>query len=151
MPFAFNAPSEDKSELEDAGDFTPRFDDRGLITAIVTDAKDGELLMVAHMNAKALALTIQTGQAHYFSRSRGKLWLKGETSGNIQTVKEIRTDCDQDAIWLKVEVAGHDATCHTGRRSCFYRTVNLEDGKPMLEIADDELQFDPREVYKKDS
>lgn len=151
MPFAFNAPSEDKSELEDAGDFTPRFDDRGLITAIVTDAKDGELLMVAHMNAKALALTIQTGQAHYFSRSRGKLWLKGETSGNIQTVKEIRTDCDQDAIWLKVEVAGHDATCHTGRRSCFYRTVNLEDGKPMLEIADDELQFDPHEVYKKDN
>jgi phosphoribosyl-AMP cyclohydrolase len=149
MPFAFNAPSDDKSELEDAGDFTPRFDDRGLITAIVTDARDGELLMVAHMNAKALALTIQTKQAHYFSRSRGKLWLKGETSGNIQTVKEIRTDCDQDAIWLKVEVAGHDATCHTGRRSCFYRTVNLEDGKPMLEIVDDERQFDPHEIYGK--
>ncbi|WP_160004166.1 phosphoribosyl-AMP cyclohydrolase [Rhizobium sp. 18055] len=150
MPFAFNAPSDDKSELEDAGDFTPRFDDRGLITAIVTDAHDGELLMVAHMNAKALALTIQTKQAHYFSRSRGKLWLKGETSGNIQTVKEIRTDCDQDAIWLKVEVAGHDATCHTGRRSCFYRTVNLEDGKPMLEIVDDERQFNPHEVYGKE-
>ncbi len=150
MPFAFNVPSEDKSELEDAGDFTPRFDDRGLITAIVTDAHDGELLMVAHMNAKALALTIQTKQAHYFSRSRGKLWLKGETSGNIQTVKEIRTDCDQDAIWLKVEVAGHDATCHTGRRSCFYRTVDLVDGKPMLEIVDDERQFDPDEVYGKE-
>jgi phosphoribosyl-AMP cyclohydrolase len=150
MPFAFNAPSDDKSELEDAGDFTPRFDDRGLITAIVTDAHDGELLMVAHMNAQALALTIQTKKAHYFSRSRGKLWIKGETSGNIQTVKEIRTDCDQDAIWLKVEVAGYDATCHTGRRSCFYRTINLEDGKPMLEIADDELQFDPQEVYAKD-
>ncbi|GAA3094114.1 phosphoribosyl-AMP cyclohydrolase [Rhizobium viscosum] len=145
----FNQPSDDKSELEDAGDFTPRFDDRGLITAIVTDAGDGELLMVAHMNANALALTIQTGIAHYFSRSRGKIWKKGETSGNLQTVKEIRTDCDQDAIWLKVEVAGHDATCHTGRRSCFYRTVTLEDGKPMLTIVDDDLHFDPKDVYGK--
>ena len=145
----FNQPSDDKSELEDAGDFTPRFDDRGLITAIVTDAGDGELLMVAHMNAQALALTIQTGFAHYFSRSRGKLWKKGETSGNLQTVKEIRTDCDQDAMWLKVEVAGHDATCHTGRRSCFYRTVTLEDGKPMLTIVDDDLHFDPKDIYGK--
>jgi len=145
----FNQPSEDKSELEDAGDFTPRFDDRGLITAIVTDAGDGELLMVAHMNAQALALTIQTGIAHYFSRSRGKIWKKGETSGNLQTVKEIRTDCDQDAIWLKVEVAGHDATCHTGRRSCFYRTVTLEDGKPVLTIVDDDLHFDPKDIYGK--
>jgi len=145
----FNQPSDDKSELEDAGDFTPRFDDRGLITAIVTDAGDGELLMVAHMNAQALALTIQTGIAHYFSRSRGKIWKKGETSGNLQTVKEIRTDCDQDAIWLKVEVAGHDATCHTGRRSCFYRTVTLEDGKPMLTIVDDDLHFDPKDIYGK--
>jgi phosphoribosyl-AMP cyclohydrolase len=145
----FNQPSDDKSELEDAGDFTPRFDDRGLITAIVTDAGDGELLMVAHMNANALALTIQTGIAHYFSRSRGKIWKKGETSGNLQTVKEIRTDCDQDAIWLKVEVAGHDATCHTGRRSCFYRTVTLEDGKPVLTIVDDDLHFDPKDVYGK--
>jgi phosphoribosyl-AMP cyclohydrolase len=149
MTFAFNAPSEEKSELEDAGDFTPRFDDRGLITAIVTDARDGELLMVAHMNAQALALTIQTGTAHYFSRSRGKLWKKGETSGNLQIVKEMRTDCDQDAIWLKVEVAGHDATCHTGRRSCFYRTVTLKDGKPMLEIVDDDRHFDPKDVYGK--
>jgi phosphoribosyl-AMP cyclohydrolase len=149
MPFAFNAPSEEKSELEDAGDFTPRFDDRGLITAIVTDARDGELLMVAHMNAQALALTIQTGTAHYFSRSRGKLWKKGEISGNLQIVKEMRTDCDQDAILLKVEVAGHDATCHTGRRSCFYRTVALKDGKPMLEIVDDDRHFDPKDVYGK--
>lgn len=145
----FNQPSEDKSELEDAGDFTPRFDDRGLITAIVTDAGDGELLMVAHMNANALALTIQTGIAHYFSRSRNKIWKKGETSGNLQTVKEIRTDCDQDAIWLKVEVAGHDATCHTGRRSCFYRSITLEDGKPVLTIIDDDLHFDPKDVYSK--
>ncbi|WP_047454960.1 phosphoribosyl-AMP cyclohydrolase [Rhizobium rhizogenes] len=149
MNLVFNAPSADKSELEDAGDFTPRFDDRGLITAIVTDAHDGELLMVAHMNAEALALTIKTGTAHYYSRSRGKLWKKGETSGNLQTVKEIRTDCDQDAIWLKVVVAGHDATCHTGRRSCFYRTVELEDGKPVLNVVDDHRHFDPSEIYQK--
>ncbi|MBB3607839.1 phosphoribosyl-AMP cyclohydrolase [Rhizobium sp. BK602] len=148
MNLVFNAPSADKSELEDAGDFTPRFDDRGLITAIVTDAKDGELLMVAHMNAEALALTIKTGTAHYFSRSRAKIWKKGETSGNLQTVREIRTDCDQDAIWLKVEVAGHDATCHTGRRSCFYRTVELEDGKPVVKVVDDHLHFDPSDVYR---
>ncbi|MGO8105641.1 phosphoribosyl-AMP cyclohydrolase, partial [Rhizobium leguminosarum] len=83
--------------------------------------------------------------AHYFSRSLGKLWKKGETSGNLQTVKEIRTDCYQDAIWLKVEVAGHDATCHTGRRSCFYWTITLRDGKPMLDIVDDELHFDPQD------
>ncbi|TCR82206.1 phosphoribosyl-AMP cyclohydrolase [Rhizobium sp. BK376] len=147
MTLTFKEPSTDKSELEDAGDFTPRFDDRGLITAVVTDIRDGALLMVAHMNAEALALTLQTGTAHYFSRSRGKIWKKGETSGNLQTVKEIRTDCDQDAIWLMVEVAGHDATCHTGRRSCFYRTVELEDGKAVVKIADDRRHFDPDQVY----
>jgi phosphoribosyl-AMP cyclohydrolase len=147
MTLTFKEPSTDKSELEDAGDFTPRFDDRGLITAVVTDIRDGALLMIAHMNAEALALTLQTGTAHYFSRSRGKIWKKGETSGNLQTVKEIRTDCDQDAIWLMVEVAGHDATCHTGRRSCFYRTVELEDGKAVVKIADDRRHFDPDQVY----
>jgi phosphoribosyl-AMP cyclohydrolase len=147
MSVTFDEPPADKDELEDAGDFTPRFDDRGLITAIVTDAHDGALLMVAHMNAQALALTIQTGTAHYFSRSRGKLWKKGETSGNLQTVTEIRTDCDQDAIWLKVEVAGHHATCHTGRRSCFYRTVELKGGKPVVRITDDDKHFDPGEIY----
>jgi phosphoribosyl-AMP cyclohydrolase len=147
MTLTFNQPSNDKSELEDAGDFTPRFDGNGLITAIVTDSHDGALLMVAHMNAEALALTLETGTAHYFSRSRGKIWKKGETSGNLQTVKEIRTDCDQDALWLKVEVAGHDATCHTGRRSCFYRTVDLAAGKPVVRIADDVRHFDPEKVY----
>ena len=121
----FNQPSDDKSELEDAGDFTPRFDDRGLITAIVTDAGDGELLMVAHMNAQALALTIQTGIAHYFSRSRGKIWKKGETSGNLQTVKEIRTDCDQDAIWLKV-VACRGLTPGDDRARCCRPTQSVQ-------------------------
>lgn len=143
----FEQPSADKAKLEDAGDFTPRFDDRGLITAIVTDAHDGVLLMVAHMNAEALALTLETGTAHYFSRSRAKIWKKGETSGNLQTVVEIRTDCDQDALLLKVEVGGHAATCHTGRRSCFYRTVELQDGKPIVRITDSHRHFDPQDVY----
>ena len=94
------------------------------------------LLMVAHMNAEALALTLETGIAHYWSRSRNALWKKGETSGNFQQVVEMRTDCDQDAIWLRSKSSGHDATCHTGRRSCFYRTVGLVDGKA-VSLADD--------------
>ena len=118
--------------MEEGTTFTPRFGVDGLITAVVTDHRDGALLMVAHMNAQALALTIETGIAHYWSRSRGTLWKKGETSGNFQHVVEMRTDCDQDAIWLKVAVAGDDETCHTGRRSCFYRVVTTTDGAPML-------------------
>lgn len=149
MTLTFDAPSSNKAELETGPAFTPCFDEKGLITAVVTDARDGELLMVAHMNAEALALTIETGVAHYYSRSRKSLWKKGESSGNLQTVKEIRTDCDQDAIWLKVSVAGHDATCHTGRRSCFYRTVGIEDGKATAKITDDHRHFDPAEIYDK--
>ena len=91
----------DKKALEEGEVFAPRFDANGLITAVVTDAGDGTLLMVAHMNAEALALTIETGIAHYWSRSRGRLWKKGETSGNFQHVVEMRTDCDQDAMWLR--------------------------------------------------
>lgn len=143
----FDAPSADKTILEEGLSFTPKFDDNGLVTAVVTDARDGELLMVAHMNAEAIALTLETGIGHYFSRSRGKIWKKGESSGNLQSVKEIRVDCDQDAIWLKVEVAGHDATCHTGRRSCFYRSASVENGKPVLVISDDHRHFDPSDVY----
>lgn len=135
-PTAFDSPSSDKKLLEEGGDFTPRFDANGLVTAVVTDAGDGALLMVAHMNAEALALTIQTGVAHYWSRSRSMLWKKGETSGNIQHVVEIRTDCDQDAVWLKVKVAGDDATCHTGRRSCFYRVLETENGITRLRKDD---------------
>ncbi|MCZ4089520.1 phosphoribosyl-AMP cyclohydrolase [Sinorhizobium psoraleae] len=149
MPLTFDVPSEDKAVLEIGPAFTPRFDEKGLVTAVVTDARDGELLMVAHMNAEALALTIETGIAHYYSRSRKGLWKKGESSGNLQNVEEIRTDCDQDAIWLKVSVAGHDATCHTGRRSCFYRTVGVEDGKATVTITDDHRHFDPAAVYGK--
>ncbi len=119
----FPAPGSDKHALEEGAVFLPRFDANGLLTAVVTDAADGALLMVAHMNAEALQLSLDTGIAHYWSRSRKSLWKKGETSGNLQTIVELRTDCDQDAVWLKVQVAGGDVSCHTGRRSCFYRVV----------------------------
>lgn len=121
-----------KKALEEGTVFSPRFDANGLVTAVVTDAGDNALLMVAHMNAEALALTLDTGIAHYWSRSRNSLWKKGETSGNVQHVVALRTDCDQDAVWLSVNVAGDGATCHTGRRSCFYRTVELVDGAAVL-------------------
>ncbi|MDO9417071.1 phosphoribosyl-AMP cyclohydrolase [Pararhizobium sp.] len=150
MSIDFPPPSTDTAELETGPVFTPRFDAAGLVTAVVTDARDGELLMVAHMNAEALGLTLETGIAHYYSRSRQSLWKKGETSGNLQTVVEIRTDCDQDAVWLKVHVAGHDATCHTGRRSCFYRTINVTaEGKAGLEITSSPQHFHPEDVYGK--
>src|ERR1043165_1423208 len=125
----FPNPPRDKHELEESPVFSPTFDANGLITAVVTDAGDGALLMVAHMNAKALALTIETGIAHYWSRSRKSLWKKGETSGNVQHVVELLTDCDQDAVELRVNVSGEGATCHTGRRSCFYRKVVVAGSK----------------------
>jgi phosphoribosyl-AMP cyclohydrolase len=144
----FSSPPTSKAALEEGAVLAPRFDAAGLITAIVTDARDGVLLMVAHMNAEALALSLETGIAHYWSRSRNELWKKGETSGNLQTIVELRTDCDQDAIWLRVEVAGHGATCHTGRRSCFYRKAELAGGSARL-IIDDEPRFDPADIYTK--
>lgn len=139
---------EDKSELEQGSVFSPRFDANGLVTAIVTDATDGVLLMVAHMNAEALALTLETGVAHYWSRSRKALWKKGETSGNVQKVVSVLTDCDQDAVWLRVNVLGHEATCHTGRRSCFYRTVEVADGQAKLAMDDAKPLFDPQKTYR---
>jgi phosphoribosyl-AMP cyclohydrolase len=102
----------------------PKWDTAGLITGVVTDANSGELLMVAHLNADALRRTLETGEAHFWSRSRGKLWKKGETSGNVLRVVEMRIDCDQDALWLKVEAAG--PACHTGARSCFYRRLDRD-------------------------
>ncbi|CAH2401349.1 phosphoribosyl-AMP cyclohydrolase [Mesorhizobium ventifaucium] len=142
------APS-DKKTLEESTVFSPRFDAGGLVTVVVTDAEDGMLLMVAHMNAEALALTLETGIAHYWSRSRSTLWKKGETSGNVQKIVEMLTDCDQDAIWLRVKVMGHDATCHTGRRSCFYRTVGLIDGKGTLASDGSKPLLDAQETYRK--
>ncbi|HWD13402.1 phosphoribosyl-AMP cyclohydrolase [Pseudochrobactrum sp. sp1633] len=131
LPADFPAQT-DKHSTEEGAVFAPRFDSAGLITAVVTSADDGDLLMVAHMNSEALRLTLETGIAHYWSRSRKSLWKKGETSGNLQTVIEMRTDCDQDALWLKVQVAGNGPTCHTERHSCFYRTVDIENNKVIL-------------------
>lgn len=112
-----------KADLEEGVTLTPRFGPDGLITAVTSDAQSGDLLMVAHMNAEALRLTIETGEAHYWSRSRQALWHKGDTSGQVQTVTEMRIDCDQDAVWLKVRVGGDGGSCHTGRRTCFYRAI----------------------------
>jgi len=121
-----------REELEEGSVFSPRFDANGLITCVTTEAISGELLMVAYMNAEALAKTLETGEAWYWSRSRKELWHKGDTSGQLQTVQEIRVDCDQDALWLKVSVAGDGGCCHTGRESCFYRLLESKDGSPQL-------------------
>ena len=134
-------------EREEGLAFQPKFDASGLVTCVATDAMSGDVLMVAHMNDEALRKTIESGEAWYFSRSRNALWRKGETSGQTQRVVEIRTDCDQDAVWLRVEQIG--AACHTGRRSCFYRTVEAEGGVAKLILVDAERLFDPGTVYKK--
>jgi phosphoribosyl-AMP cyclohydrolase len=118
-------PLDVRSELEEGEAFTPRFDRDGLIVCVTKDAADGQILMLAYMNEEALRLTIETGFAHYWSRSRQTLWRKGATSGQVQKVKEIRVDCDQDALLLTVEPGGDGGACHTGRHSCFYRKVAL--------------------------
>ena len=117
----------DKHALEHGAELAPRFDANGLIAAVATHADTGEVLMFAWMNAEALSLTLSTGEAHYWSRSRNELWHKGATSGQIQRVVETRIDCDQDCVWLKVEPQGDGGACHTGARSCFYRLI--EDGE----------------------
>ncbi|MDI4232328.1 MULTISPECIES: phosphoribosyl-AMP cyclohydrolase [unclassified Bradyrhizobium] len=127
--------------------FQPKFDASGLVTCVATDAANGDVLMVAHMNDEALRKTIATGEAWYFSRSRNALWRKGESSGQTQRVIEMRTDCDQDAIWIRVEQTG--AACHTGRRSCFYRAVTHDDGDTALSFVDADRLFDPDKVYRK--
>jgi phosphoribosyl-AMP cyclohydrolase len=137
----------DKNSVEEGAEFTPRFDSSGLLTAIVTDARDGALLMVAHMNEEALRMTLETGIAHYWSRSRRALWKKGESSGNVQKIEEMRVDCDQDALWLKVIVSGQNVTCHTNRRSCFYRTVTMQNGIALLKKDHSLPQFEPSPVY----
>jgi phosphoribosyl-AMP cyclohydrolase len=114
-----------KSELEEGDVFAPRLDPDGLIVCVTTEAHTGTVLMVAYMNEEALRLTIETGVAHYWSRSRKSLWRKGDTSGQVQTVTELRIDCDQDALLLRVVVGGDGNSCHTGRKSCFYRRVEL--------------------------
>ena len=134
-------------EVEEGRTLAPKFDADGLVTCVTTDARSGDVLMVAHMNAAALERTIATGEAWYFSRSRRALWRKGESSGHVQRVREMRIDCDQDAVWLKVEQEGPGA-CHTGRRSCFYRAVPIgRAGEVELEFRDAEKTFDPTAVY----
>jgi phosphoribosyl-AMP cyclohydrolase len=126
-----------KARLEEGTEFQPRFDRDGLLTCVTIDARDGTVLMLAYMNAEALELTLSTGIAHYWSRSRQALWRKGDTSGQTQRVVELRTDCDQDALLMRVEPGGDGGACHTGRRSCFYRIVRHgQDGTPTLVFAD---------------
>jgi phosphoribosyl-AMP cyclohydrolase len=135
-------------EIEEGPLFAPKFDASGLITCVVTDAGSGALLMVAHMNAEALERTVSTGDAWFYSRSRQALWKKGATSGHVLHVAEIRVDCDQDVLWLRVRQAAPGA-CHTGRPSCFYRAVERQgpDGPLTLAFRDDERVFDPAKVY----
>ncbi len=123
------------AEIEAGLTFMPKFDAAGLIPAVATDADTGAVLMLAWMNAEALQRTLETAEAHFFSRSRGRLWRKGEESGNIMRVTEVRTDCDQDAIWLRVRLQGNGAACHTGQYSCFYRRVPLGNVPAPLEPA----------------
>ena len=141
-------------QVEEGHDLAPKFDERGLITVVTTDADSGELLMQGYMNAAALARTITSGEAHYFSRSRQLLWHKGATSGFVQRVRELLIDDDQDCIWLRVDVAG-GASCHVGYRSCFYRRIPtagefadaLPQGDVELVFTDTEKVFDPEQVY----
>ena len=153
---AFPPPPGDKHQLEEGLVFSPKFDANGLIPAIVSDVHSGDVLMFAYMNAESLALSLQTGEAHYWSRSRGKLWRKGETSGHVQKIVELRTDCDQDCLWLKVDTQGA-AACHVGYQSCFYRAVIPPTGAqetastpPGLQLVIDKKSFDPAKVYGKD-
>ena len=134
-------------DLEEGLDFRPKFDSFGLVTCVATDAVTGDVLMVAHMNDEALRKTIASGDAWYYSRSRQALWRKGESSGQTQRVIEMRMDCDQDAVWIKVEQVG--AACHTGRRSCFYRKVDGGTGGARLSFVDADKLFDPGAVYRK--
>ncbi len=141
----------DKATLESGNVLTPRFGPDGTIACVTVDADSGQVLMVACMNAESLALTIETGEGWYWSRSRSELWHKGATSGNVQKVVELLTDCDQDALVLRVRVEGAGATCHTGQISCFYRQVPLgqkaAEGPVRLEHIGGDRLFDPADVY----
>ena len=146
MSSSADSSSADIDDREEGLAFQPKFDASGLLTCVATDAATGELLMVAHMNEEALRRTIASGEAWYFSRSRNALWRKGESSGHTQRVVEMRMDCDQDAIWIRVEQIG--AACHTGRKSCFYRKVETAEGGTRLSFVDADRLFDPAEMYR---
>ena len=140
------APRETKAAVEEGTGFAPKFDAAGLIPCVTTDAATGELLMFAYMNAEALAQTIRLGEAVYWSRSRGELWHKGATSGHTQVVSKILTDCDQDALVLKVHQHG-PGCCHAGYRSCFYRNIQNPGAPVALEQEIAEQSYDPNRVY----
>ena len=134
-------------QVEEGCEFAPKFDNQGLITVVTTSHKTKEVLMLGYMNKEALIRTLETQEAHYYSRSREVLWHKGATSGLIQKVKELRIDDDQDALWMSVEIDG-EASCHVGYRSCFYRSVDLEnDSLVRLKFEESNKVFDPDEVY----
>lgn len=144
------APRTSVAQVEEGRELAPKFDRDGLIPAVTTDFASGELLMHGYMNAEALARTIATGEAHYFSRSRQVLWHKGATSGLVQKVRELLIDDDQDCVWLRVDVGGSGASCHVGYRSCFYRRVPTGTdaaGPVTLEFTETDKVFDPDEVY----
>lgn len=135
-------------QVEEGTDLAPKFGVDGLLPCITSDAKSGAVLMLGWMNEEALKLTIETGEAHYFSRARQVLWHKGATSGLVQKVIEARIDDDQDAIWLRVEIAGSGASCHVGYRSCFYRAIPIgADAGQTLAFVEEEKSFDPKEIY----
>lgn len=137
-------------QVEEGSDLAPKFDAAGLLPVVTTDAASGEVLMLGYMNAEALAKTIETGEAHYWSRSRKTLWRKGAASGLVQKVVDLRIDDDQDAVWLAVEVAGAGASCHVGYRSCFYRSIPTGAAPSpalRLEFRERDKTFDPAEVY----
>ena len=144
------APRDTIEQVEEGHFLAPKFDVRGLLPVVTTDFTSGELLMHGFMNEAALKLTIETGEAHYFSRSREAIWHKGATSGLVQTIAEMRVDDDQDCIWLRVNVGGNGASCHVGYRSCFYRSLptgELPDTPVALTYEEDEKVFDPLDVY----
>ena len=138
-------------QVEESQSFAPKFDDNGLIPVVTTDYKSGEVLMQGYLNAESFGMTIELGEAVYYSRSRKQIWHKGKTSGLVQTIREIRIDDDQDCVWLKVDVEG-GASCHVGYRSCFYRSIpfgkNLDNPKKVeLKFEEKEKVFDPQKVY----
>jgi len=138
-------------EVEEGKYLSPKFDESGLIPVITTDFKTGDILMHGYMNDEALKKTIETKEAHYWSRSRKKIWHKGQISGFVQTIKEIRIDDDQDSVWLSVDI-GNGASCHVGYRSCFYRSIPLGNIKNIqeleMEFKENKKIFDPKKVYK---
>ena len=138
-------------EVEEGKYLSPKFDENGLIPVITTDFQTGDILMHGYMNDEALKKTIETKEVHYWSRSRKKIWRKGQVSGFVQIVKEIRIDDDQDSVWLSVDI-GNGASCHVGYRSCFYRSIPLgkikNEEELEMEFKEKKKIFDPKKVYK---